>query len=156
LATNLITADAVHGPVMAALQHRCFDERWSAEAMSALLSQPGVAGTLLVAADSQVPLGYGVVRSVAGEAEILTIGVDPRYRSAGHGRRILADLIARARAAGAEMVFLEVAARNKAARLLYETAGFAMVGRRAGYYRGPQGIDDGLTYRLDLRPAQAT
>jgi hypothetical protein len=31
-----------------------------------------------------------------------------------------------------------------------------MVGRRAGYYRGPQGIDDGLTYRLDLRPAQAT
>jgi tRNA threonylcarbamoyladenosine biosynthesis protein TsaB len=155
LATNLITADAVHGPVMAALQHRCFDERWSAEAMSALLSQPGVAGTLLVAADSQVPLGYGVVRSVAGEAEILTIGVDPRYRSAGHGRRILADLIARARGAGAEMVFLEVAARNKAARLLYETAGFAMVGRRAGYYRGPQGIDDGLTYRLDLRPAQA-
>jgi tRNA threonylcarbamoyladenosine biosynthesis protein TsaB len=155
LATKLITAEAVHGPVIAGLQHRCFDERWSAEAMSALLAQPGVAGALLVAADSQIPLGYGVLRSVAGEAEILTIGVDPRYRRAGHGRRILADLIARAHAAGADMVFLEVAAMNKAAKTLYETSGFAMVGRRAGYYRGPQGIDDGLTYRLDLRLAQA-
>jgi tRNA threonylcarbamoyladenosine biosynthesis protein TsaB len=151
LATNLVAASAAHGPVLATLQQRCFDERWAAEAMTALLAQPGVAGTLLVAADSQVPLGYGVVRSAAGEAEILTFGVDPRYRRAGHGRRILADMIGRARDAGAEMVFLEVAAANKAARTLYEAAGFAMVGRRPGYYRGPRGVDDGLTYRLDLR-----
>ena len=151
LATNLVAASAAHGPVLAALQQRCFDERWAAEAMTALLAQPGVAGTLLVAADSQVPLGYGVMRSAAGEAEILTFGVDPRYRRAGHGRRILADMIGRARDAGAEMVFLEVAATNKAARTLYEAAGFAMVGRRPGYYRGPRGVDDGLTYRLDLR-----
>jgi len=138
LATNLVAASAAHGPVLAALQQRCFDERC-------------VAGTLLVAADSQVPLGYGVMRSAAGEAEILTFGVDPSYRRAGHGRRILADMIGRARDAGAEMVFLEVAATNKAARTLYEAAGFAMVGRRPGYYRGPRGVDDGLTYRLDLR-----
>jgi ribosomal-protein-alanine N-acetyltransferase len=57
----------------------------------------------------------------------------------------------RARACGAKMIFLEVAATNNAARKLYEAAGFVMVGRRLGYYRGPRGIDDGLTYRLDLR-----
>jgi tRNA threonylcarbamoyladenosine biosynthesis protein TsaB len=152
--TNLITAEAVHGPVMAALQQRCFDDRWSADAMTALLSQPGVTGALLLAADSQVPLGYGLLRSAAGEAEILTFGVDPRHRRAGHGRRILADLVQRARAAGAAMIFLEVANANRAAKALYEAAGFIMVGRRAGYYRGPRGIDDGLTYRLDLRPGR--
>jgi ribosomal-protein-alanine N-acetyltransferase len=109
---------------------------------------------LLLAADSQVPLGYGLLRSAAGEAEILTFGVDPRHRRSGHGRRILADLIQRARAAGAELMFLEVAAANKSAKALYEAAGFVMVGRRAGYYHGPRGIDDGLTYRLDLRPSR--
>jgi len=151
LATNLVRVGATHGSVLAAIQQRCFVERWSAEAISALLSQPGVAATVLLAADSQIPLGYGMMRCVAGEAEILTFGVDPRHRRAGHGRRILADLIERARAAEAEMVFLEVAATNKAARTLYETAGFVVVGRRTGYYRDPRGVDDGLTYRLDLR-----
>lgn len=151
-ATSLIQAGAVHGPVLAALQQRCFDERWSAEAMSALAAQPGVAATLLVAADSQVPLGYGLIRMAADEAEILTLGVDPAHRRAGHGRRILTELIARARAAGAAMLFLEVAARNAAARRLYGSAGFSEVGRRTGYYRGASGVDDGLTYRLDLRP----
>ena len=150
LATSLITAAAIHGPVLAALQHRCFDDHWSAEAMSTLLSQPGVAASLLLAADSQVPLGYGMVRSAAGEAEILSFGIDPTYRRSGHGRRVLTDLIERTRTAGAEMVFLEVAATNTAARKLYEALGFAMVGRRVGYYRGPRGVDDGLTYRLDL------
>ena len=150
-ATKLIAAARVHGPILAALQHRCFDERWSADAMSALLSQPGVAAALLLDADSQVPIGYGMLRVAAGEAEILTFGIDPAHRRAGHGRRILADLIEQARGAGADMVFLEVAARNSAARKLYEAAGFSEVGRRSGYYRGPSGVDDGLTYRLDLR-----
>ncbi len=151
LPTSLVVAGAVHGPVLAALQQRCFDERWSTEAMSALLTQPGVAATLLLAADSQIPIGYGMIRSVAGEAEILTFGIDPGYRRSGHGRRILADLIERAGKAGAETMFLEVAAANMAARKLYEAVGFAMVGRRVGYYRSPRGVDDGLTYRLNLR-----
>jgi len=151
-AMQLMAAGPVHGPVMAALQQKCFDDRWSTEAMTALLSQPGVAGSLLVAADSQVPLGYGLIRVAAGEAEILTFGVDPHHRRSGHGRRILDHLIGQAQAAGAEMVFLEVAETNRAARTLYERRGFIAVGRRSGYYRGAHGIDDGLTYRLDLRP----
>lgn len=155
-AAEFVTATPSHGAVMAALQHKCFDERWSAEAMTTLLSQPGVAGVLLIAPDTQVPLGYGLMRAAAGEAEILTFGVDPRYRRSGLGRRILSDLIARAREAGAEAVFLEVADGNKAARALYDSTGFIQVGRRAGYYRGPRGIDDALTYRLDLASYRAS
>jgi tRNA threonylcarbamoyladenosine biosynthesis protein TsaB len=147
---SLIVAGPTHGAVMAALQNRCFDERWSSDSVTALLAQPGVAGVLLIADDSQIPMGYGLLRCVADEAEILTFGIDPRYRRAGHGRRVLDDMIAQARAAGARMVFLEVAEGNGAARALYEASGFKTVGRREGYYRGPRGSEAGLTYRLDL------
>lgn len=148
----LSVASPIHGAVMAALQQKCFDEPWSTEAMATLLGQPGVVGTLLTDPASQVPLGYALMRSAAGEAEILTLGIDPQRRRAGLGRRLLADLIARARTAGAEALFLEVADGNRAARSLYYTAGFREVGRRSGYYRSPRGVEDGLTYRLDLPP----
>ena len=153
---SLIVAGPAHGAVMAALQNRCFDERWSSDSVTALLSQPGVAGSLLIANDSQVPLGYGLLRCVADEAEILTFGIDPRFRRAGHGRRLLDDMIARARVAGARMVFLEVAEGNRAARALYELLGFKLIGRREGYYRSIRGIDAALTYRLDLPTSGGT
>jgi tRNA threonylcarbamoyladenosine biosynthesis protein TsaB len=149
-AARLTQAAPAHGAVMAALQNACFDEHWSAEAMTILLGQPGVVGTILVAADSEIPLGYGLLRAVAGEAEILTLGIDPRNRRAGLGRRLLADLITRARQTGAETLFLEVGETNRAARALYGAAGFTQVGRRPGYYRGPRGVEDGLTYRRAL------
>lgn len=148
--TRLILCDFSHGPVLAALQQRCFDERWSGEAMTVLLSQPGVVGILLVAEGAGNPMGYGLMRVVAGEAEILTFGVDPRYRRAGHGGRILAEIRAQARKLGASVLFLEVAEKNTAARALYESRGFRPAGRRVGYYRGPRGVDDALIYRLEL------
>ena len=148
--TQLISCGFTHGPVLAILQQRCFEERWSAEAMTVLLSQPGVVGILLVAQGAENPMGYGLMRVVAGEAEILTFGVDPRYRRAGHGGRILAEILARARTLGVSALFLEVAEKNGAARALYESRGFRLAGRRIGYYRGPRGVDDALTYRLDI------
>lgn len=148
--TRLILCGFSHGPVLAALQQRCFDERWSGEAMTVLLSQPGVVGILLVAEGAGNPMGYGLLRVVAGEAEILSFGIDPRYRRAGHGGRILAEILAQAQKMGASSLFLEVAEKNTAAKALYESRGFRLAGRRVGYYRGPRGVDDALTYRLDL------
>lgn len=148
--TRLISCGFSHGPVLAILQQRCFEERWSAEAMNMLLSQPGVVGILLVAEGAENPMGYGLMRVVAGEAEILTFGVDPRYRRAGHGGRILAEILARSRTLEVSALFLEVAEKNTAARALYESRGFRLAGRRIGYYRGPRGVDDALTYRLDI------
>lgn len=148
--TRLISCGFSHGPVLATLQQRCFDERWSGEAMTVLLSQPGVVGLLLVAEGAGNPMGYGLLRAVAGEAEILSFGIDPRYRRAGHGGRILAEILAQAQKLGARTLFLEVAEKNTAARALYESRGFRLAGRRVGYYRGLRGVDDALTYRLDL------
>ncbi len=85
------------------------------------------------------PLGFLIGRAVAGEAELLTIAVDPAARRQGIAAGLVAGFLAEARARGAGVAFLEVAADNAAALALYGAAGFAESGRRRGYYVGPDG-----------------
>jgi ribosomal-protein-alanine N-acetyltransferase len=89
------------------------------------------------------------VRTIADEAELLTIAVRPGLRRRGLGARLLGaalDLTARR---GAVSMFLEVAATNQPALALYQRAGFRLVGRRTGYYVGATACDDALILRRD-------
>jgi ribosomal-protein-alanine N-acetyltransferase len=97
--------------------------------------------------------GMILVRTVAGEAEVLTVGVRPEARGAGAGRRLVEAALEAARADGAERVFLEVAEDNLAALRLYAGCGFGEVGRRRHYYPRP---DDGAADALVLRRALNT
>ncbi len=120
---------------MAALHAMAFapTECWTAETFAVQLCLPGVFGLF-------VPEAGMVLARVAGdEAEILTIGVAPAARRAGHGRVLLAAAEARAAADGAAEMFLEVAADNIAAQCMYHAAGYKTVGRRQRYY--PNGSD---------------
>jgi len=91
-----------------------------------------------------------VVRVVAGEAELLTICVDPDAQGAGLGRAMLDRAIADAQQRGAASMFLEVAADNTTARALYHAAGFTLSGQRKGYYRRANGPVDALVLVRDL------
>ncbi len=82
------------------------------------------------------------------EATVMTIGVAAEHRRQGHGRTMLAALLDRARATGAESVFLEVRAHDDGAQALYASFGFAPLGVRRGYYQ-PEGAD-ALVMRLVL------
>ena len=96
-----------------------------------------------------------LVRTVAGEAEVLTVGVRPEARGAGTGRRLVQAALEAARAEGAERVFLEVAEDNLAALRLYAGCGFGEVGRRRRYYPRPDGgTVDALVLRraLNMEP----
>ena len=84
----------------------------------------------------------------AFEAHLLRIAVDPRQRNAGIGRDLLGAVLARATAARAEHITLEVASENEAAIALYRAAGFVEIGRRAAYYRSPP--DDAIIMRREL------
>jgi ribosomal-protein-alanine N-acetyltransferase len=136
----MIPALPIHAAAMAAVHAEVFPEApWPADHFAVLLGQPGVSGFIDTGG------GLLLLRVAADEAEILTIGVTARRR--GIGRRLLAQAIASARAAGATAMFLEVAADNKAANALYAGAGFVQVGERRGYY--PDG-GDALVLRLDI------
>jgi len=87
--------------------------------------------------------------SLAGEdCELENIVVAAPRRRAGWGKRLLAEVIAAARARNGQRIFLEVRESARPARGLYERYGFAVVGRRPGYYRNP--TEDAILYRLEL------
>ncbi len=94
--------------------------------------------------------GFVMGRVVAGEAELLTIAVDPAAQGQGLGTRMMKRFLEALRTRGAERVFLEVAEDNLAARALYRRAGFAYSGRRRGYYHGPQGSVDAVVMTREL------
>ncbi len=78
--------------------------------------------------------GFALSRVIADEAELLMLATDPDHRRKGIAARLLAEVERAAALQGASRQFLEVAADNPAARALYTKAGYAQVGRRAGYY----------------------
>jgi len=85
------------------------------------------------------PGGFLIGRVVAGEAELITLAVDPGARRCGIGGQLVARFLAEAAARGAESVFLEVAADNLPAQRLYARKGFEQKGKRRDYYRRPEG-----------------
>ena len=112
------------------------DEAWQGAAIARLLETPGTAGFLACRPD-RLPAGFVLVRAVADEAEILTLAVVPCARRQGIAKSLMRAAAGYSRRCGAERLLLEVAVDNAAARGLYDTLGFAQLGRRPGYYRRP-------------------
>lgn len=146
---NLRAATIADAPAMAGAHARGFDSPWVAAAFAGLMDDPGVFG--LVVEEGPAIAGLILVRSVADEAEILTICVDPAFRRQGLGAALIDVAISLAAQAGAERMFLEVADDNDAALAAYAQAGFTKAGRRPGYYARPGGrAVDALILRAEL------
>jgi ribosomal-protein-alanine acetyltransferase len=79
-------------------------------------------------------VGYVLLRVVAGEGEILRVGVLPAFRRRGFARRLLEETFFNMDKDAAQW-FLEVRERNAAAIGLYRSFGFYEIGRRKAYYR---------------------
>src|SRR5262249_4256623 len=77
-----------------------------------------------------------IMRYADDEAHLDLLGVDPRHRREGLGRRIVAWLEKVALVAGITVVFLEVREQNRGARSFYERLGYANLARLSGYYQG--------------------
>ncbi|MEO5336348.1 MAG: GNAT family N-acetyltransferase [Magnetospirillum sp. WYHS-4] len=130
---NVQPAGLAHAALLAALHAPCFSDGWPESAFRDLLAMPGAFA--LLAADG----GFILCRQAADEAEIITLAVLPERRRAGLGRTLVEAARAEAARRGAATMFLEVAADNPAARVLYESLGFREAGRRKGYYARPGG-----------------
>jgi ribosomal-protein-alanine N-acetyltransferase len=104
-------------------------------------------GEVAVAAGGRL-VGYAFAGLVAGEAELLLLGVHPDSRRLGIGAGVLSALCERLRDAGADSIYLEVRRGNQAAIRLYENFDFAPTGVRAGYYA--DNGEDAMLYRKEL------
>jgi tRNA threonylcarbamoyl adenosine modification protein YeaZ/ribosomal-protein-alanine acetyltransferase len=139
---QILVADTMAIPTLANLHAVCFEEPWDQAAFTNLMSSAGVGALLAQSIEGAV--GLLLYRAVAGEAEILTIGVDPNLRRRGAGKALLDGLLA----LKIPQVFLEVASRNEDAINLYTKAGFKQVGLRKAYYA--KSGDDALILRWEV------
>jgi ribosomal-protein-alanine N-acetyltransferase len=138
---EMVEALAIHHAIS-------FPDAWSAESFAQMLAIAGTYGYIAIDGDGMV--GFVLARALAGEAEILTIAVDPVQRRKSIGYLLLREAMVEAKSRGATEMFLEVAQDNAAAIALYEGSGFLHIGRRIGYYRSGARAVDALTLRRPL------
>jgi ribosomal-protein-alanine N-acetyltransferase len=136
-----LTTDDAHA--CSKIHAQSFKRGWTASEFQQLILDSNVfsdgcfdSGKPLLAV--KVPMyGFAISRLIAGEAEILTIAVDPSARGSRIATAILTDHIGALRLAGCQKLFLEVAEDNAAALSLYRAFNFRKVGERPEYYGGP-------------------
>jgi [ribosomal protein S18]-alanine N-acetyltransferase len=135
---------------MQQIEQASFSDPWSRASLASCIDSPMLAVTIAERGGAGVPevTGYAIAGRAADEVELLNLAVAPAARGQGIGRRLVETVLADATQWGAAAVFLEVRASNEAARRLYESIGFAEVGRRKGYYRRPS--EDALILRKTL------
>lgn len=138
-------------PALADLHRRCMDDPWSEAFIDRLLGQDGSVAVLARLRENEVAVGFALLRCVADEAELLSLGVVPEQRRAGIAGRLIAACYDRCRTLGLTRIHLEVAEDNLAARQLYARAGYRPVGRRKAYYeRECAAPVDALTLARDV------
>lgn len=129
---------------VAEIEQRSFSDAWALSAFHDLLGRDYA--RLRVAEDAACTVqGYCVLLRAADEGEIANICTAPEVRGTGVGGRLLDDALVTADASAISAVFLEVRTSNQAARALYESRGFRLVGRRRNYYQQP--TEDALVLR---------
>lgn len=118
---------------IANLHQKCFPNKPWATADFADLKKSGCE---IIASDN----GFIVYRTVADEAEIITIGVAPDARRNGIAAAMLGIAEHELKKLNIKKIFLEVAQDNAPARALYAAAGYREIGVRPKYYDGIDAI----------------
>lgn len=93
-------------------------------------------------------VGVAAFQCAGGAASLDTLTVAPAFRRQGVGRALLRAAFAQLCSEGAVFCFLEVRESNAPAIALYQSLGFAAVGRRRGFYQTP--AEDALVMRCML------
>lgn len=128
------------------LEAKCFPDPWSEATLTEGLSNENYL-ILIERDDLGAPLGYLVGWQVMDEAELARIGVAVEARRRGYGQILLDKAIEKWRERSVARIFLEVRESNEAARRLYESRGFEIIGKRAKYYADGS---DALVLSLNL------
>ena len=118
------------------LEKVCFSDPWSLSGLEQALSCPHQ--QLWCAWEKGVLAGYVCLQALAGEGEILRIGVLPPYRRLGLGRELMNHAHRQIRRLFPKApIYLEVRQSSTPARCLYESLGYEFQGMRRAYYRRP-------------------
>jgi len=120
-------------PRIAELEREIFSDPWPESFFLGEMAQPQVFAR--VAEREGALAGYSVAWLGEDAGHLGNLAVVPGRRRRGVARRLLTELLERARAEGCDALSLEVRVSNFAAQGLYRRHGFRLAGLRRGYYR---------------------
>ena len=132
------------------IERDSFRSPWTRQSFLFDLHENPFARSIVARSRSGELIGYGCSWLVHEELRINNIAVRADWRGRAVGRVLLRRMIREGRLAGCRIALLEVRPSNMAARALYESEGFAQVGRRKDYYRAER--EDALVMALELGP----
>lgn len=95
-------------------------------------------------------IGYAILMVALDEAHLLNIAIGAAWQGQGIGRDFLRHMVAVAKGASCQIVYLEVRPSNLAARHLYRKLGFQQIAIRPDYYPAASGREDALFLGLAL------
>ena len=133
---TITTMGQEHVSQVAELEKQCFSDPCSEKSVASELENP--LSLWLVALEGDTVAGYVGSQTVMGETDMMNVAVSPAYRRRGIARELIQALLRELARQGSHRLTLEVRASNAPARALYESLGFAQVGRRPNYYRNPK------------------
>jgi len=120
-------------PQVYKIENKSFtNSSWSLEAFYHELEKNEFAHYFVVSLGDEI-IAYCGIWLVIDQAQITTISVDQSYRSNGIGQLLL-EYVMNFASATCTTMSLEVRVENKAARHIYEKAGFTYGGVRRNYY----------------------
>lgn len=113
-----------------------FVEPWPPETFRSEMSSERARGLVAchTTQEGESVVGFSLCWVVADELHLLVLAVDPAYRRLGVARALMDELEWQALGEDLAWIDLEVRPSNDAARDLYETLGFSVVGVRPRYY----------------------
>lgn len=125
-----------------------YGEAWNESQTLSMLTLPGT--WLSLASIGGEPAGFALNRLIGDEAELLLLAVSPAFQRRGVGMALIEQSLRQLRQREGTRLHLEVR-HNNPAIALYNKAGFALIGRRPGYYRGIDGqVHDALTLSCSI------
>jgi ribosomal-protein-alanine N-acetyltransferase len=125
---RLETAHPCELAALIELDRICFGRRaWPPAGWLEAVTEPG--WTTLVVRAAGMPVAAMVILLSTPVAHLASIAVHPTRRGRGLGTTLLREALARARAAGARFLALEVDRANRSALRLYRREGFGVVRR---------------------------
>lgn len=122
-----------------------FDDFWNYQIFKEELVNNN-SSYLVLRYDNKI-VGYGGIKIILDEAELMNIVTKKDKRNMGFARLILNELIEISKEHNCSKINLEVNEKNSAAIHLYELFDFKQVGLRKQYYNGK---DNAILMTLDL------
>lgn len=119
-------------PAVAEIEKSCLKRSWTQKMLEEEFNSPFFA--CIVAKTGGEVAAYLSYHIIVSEYHIANLAVKENFRRKGVARRLIGELVSRAKNNGVSGITLEVSANNLAALSLYQNCGFLKSGLRKNYY----------------------